>query len=334
MLQEVNILVFFLECEMAEKTEEITRLNPVARAILQGLYDTESPLHKLLGLHFILKSIWNNVVEHWKSNIKKSDDDDLSFVAARRREFGRLDHWDRIKFPKATNININMMPFVMGTNFKETKLPRYLQHYWENIIRYCILESEEGKIGYLTVHESKVDKGTSQRRPGIHTESPGLIMLKESKGNFVLDERCHRWGYGQGKFREASGLELQGGIFMASNVENSCRVWNCQIQRPKVDCLDIVGKHGDIEHLREFLPTDSETMVANHLYWITDRTPHESLPLAHRGYRQFFRLVTSLVGLWFENHSTKNPNGVVPDPKITKIVKGSKFDGVCCVIDP
>jgi hypothetical protein len=121
---------------------------------------------------------------------------------------------------------------------------------------------------------------------------------------------------------------------MASNVENSCRVWNCQIQRPKVDCLDIVGRHGDIEHLREFLPTDSETMDANTLYWITDRTPHESLPLVDGGYRQYFRLVTSLVGLWFKDHSTKNPNGVVPDPKITKIVKGSKFDGVCCVIDP
>ena len=42
--------------------------------------------------------------------------------------------------------------------------------------------------------------------------------------------------------------------------------------------------------------------------------------------RQFFRLVTSEVSLWFEEHSTKNPPGVVPDPNITKIVKGSKFN--------
>ena len=31
------------------------------------------------------------------------------------------------------------------------------------------------------------------------------------------------------------------------------------------------------------------------------------------------------MSVWFEDHSTKNPRGIVPDPKITKIVKGSKF---------
>ena len=59
---------------------------------------------------------------------------------------------------------------------------------------------------------------------------------------------------------------------------------------------------------------------------MTDRTPHESLPLKTGTYRQFFRLVTSRVGLWFADHSTPNPFGIVPDPKITKIVRGSKFD--------
>ena len=36
--------------------------------------------------------------------------------------------------------------------------------------------------------------------------------------------------------------------------------------------------------------------------------------------------VTSRVGLWFADHSTPNPLGVVPDERITKIVKGNKFD--------
>jgi len=31
------------------------------------------------------------------------------------------------------------------------------------------------------------------------------------------------------------------------------------------------------------------------------------------------------VSLWYEDHSTPNPKGVKPDPKITKIVKGNKF---------
>jgi hypothetical protein len=184
-----------------------------------------------------------------------------------------------------------------------------------------------GKVGYLTIHESYVDQATTQRRPGIHTESPGFIALQNDQ------ERVRFLYLAWGKEYIYAGLDFKGGIFMTSNVENSCRVWNCQIERPEADSIDIVGEHGDIEHLREFLPEDSETMAANHLYWITDRTPHESLPLTKGTYRQYFRLVTSIVRVWFEDHSTKNPNGVVPDPKITKIIKG-KFDGICHIIDP
>ena len=67
-------------------------------------------------------------------------------------------------------------------------------------------------------------------------------------------------------------------------------------------------------------------MKPNRLYWMTDRTPHESLPLKAGTYRQFFRLVMSQVSLWYEDHSTPNPNGVKPDLTITKIVRGNKFD--------
>ena len=42
-------------------------------------------------------------------------------------------------------------------------------------------------------------------------------------------------------------------------------------------------------------------------------------------YRQFFRLVMSRVSLWYEDHSTPNPNGVKPNPDVTKIVRGNKF---------
>ena len=66
-------------------------------------------------------------------------------------------------------------------------------------------------------------------------------------------------------------------------------------------------------------------MTANRIYWMTDRTPHEWLPLKTSTYCQFFRLVTSQVGLWFADHSTTNPNGVKPDPKITQVVGGDEF---------
>ena len=324
---------------MSENKDEIRRLNPVARAILQGLYDKDSPLHKLLGLPYVLKAIWSNLVEYWKSKIKQpnkfsAEDEGILYVSCVKVRLGGFHGHDLVvRFPKPSNININMMPFVMGWEFKTTKLPKELEAYFDAMIRKCMVHKEIGQIGYLTIHESHVDEGTSQRRPGLHTESPGVAMLKDAKG--CLIKHYFEWGgSGTGYFFDYETQELEGGIYMASNVANSCKVWNCEIQRPGADFIDIVGKHGDIEHLREFLPVEGEMMDTNTVYWITDRTPHESLPLTKGTYRQYFRLVTSLVSVWYQDHSTKNPNGVVPDPKLTKIVKGSKFDGICSVVSP
>ena len=38
-------------------------------------------------------------------------------------------------------------------------------------------------------------------------------------------------------------------------------------------------------------------------------------------------LVTSRVSLWYRDHSTANPLGVVPDPAITRTLAGNKFSG-------
>ena len=63
----------------------------------------------------------------------------------------------------------------------------------------------------------------------------------------------------------------------------------------------------------------------NVLYWITDRTPHESLPVKEL-IVNFFRVITENVSFWFADHSTPNPCDVLPDPSITKILKGNEFD--------
>ena len=71
------------------------------------------------------------------------------------------------------------------------------------------------------------------------------------------------------------------------------------------------------------------------VYWITDKTPHESLPLKEKTMRQFFRIVTSEVSFWFRDPSTPNPLGVLPDPETSKLVTGDKFseEGVEIVND-
>jgi hypothetical protein len=61
------------------------------------------------------------------------------------------------------------------------------------------------------------------------------------------------------------------------------------------------------------------------MYWLTDRTPHESLPLKNASHRQYFRLVTSRLSAWFPQHSTSTRLGVLPDPAVTKVLDMDKF---------
>ena len=319
------------------------RLNPITRTLLQGVYDEKSPLSMLRGKPHVLQMIWDLVKCYWKTYIRITPDKHDE-PEEREKEGGLayLRCWD-ITFPEPQDININMMPFVMGRTFAECQLPDNIEPYW-GMIERCLCYpsvrrySEIGKVGYLTIQESFVEENSSQRRPGIHTENPGKVFIEEIGGNENMTNKVcsisvkgrgsskvvdNGWGHGWATFRGA--FDLRGGIYMASSVENSCQIWDCQILQDECG-FKVIGELGDIEHLRSFLP-HGKWMRKNTIYWLTDRTPHESMPLEKGTYRQFFRLVTSEVSLWFEEHSTKNPKGIAPDPIITRIVKGSKFDG-------
>ena len=145
----------------------------------------------------------------------------------------------------------------------------------------------------------------------------------------------HNWGSGgahivniERGWDRQNFVVMTGGIYFATSVPESSMAWDCNIL-PGQGGREEIGEHSNIEHLRAVLPP-GQMLDAHQLYWMTDRTPHESLPLSEGGFRQFFRLVTSEVTLWYKEHSTPNPLGVVPDPAITRIVRGNKFsqDGV------
>jgi hypothetical protein len=195
----------------------------------------------------------------------------------------------KVNFPKHTGININMMPFIMGDI---NSIPKEYRCY-KDIINSCNIHSSEiGKIGYLTITESFVNKGKPQRRGGIHTEKTPT----------------HSWGGDDG-----GAWGGKSGLFMASNISDSCQIWNYHV--------DVPGLGGDCSHLRDKLGKGIK-MSSNELYWMTDSCPHESLELKSDCMRQFFRLVTSDVGVWYEKHSTKNKLGVNPG---CKIIKENKF---------
>ncbi|KAI9309923.1 hypothetical protein DFJ73DRAFT_944724 [Zopfochytrium polystomum] len=265
--------------------------------------------------------------------------------------------------------HVNMLPFEMGHH---CSLPLKCRRY-SGIIDLCLQHcpKEVGNVGYLTIDEGWVEPSETQRRPGLHIEAHCDVLTgTEGSGHsadqfFELKPEERLWGAGSGP----DVLNIEGGIFQASNVSGSCRVWDCVLRDP----CGAVGPHGSVEHLRSLLDRgapasfvslpipvanrpehlhDSEQrnpapkrgtqhpaaeegsrwrgstkLAAHELVWMTDHTPHEALPVSKRVFRQFFRLVTSRVTVWYAAHSTRNDGfGVVP-PSDVIIVAGDKFAG-------
>jgi len=123
--------------------------------ILLGTHDLNSPLRLLRGGRDVLKTIFTAVVDFWVARV------DLGSSG-----YTRLAR--SVRFPPPQGIQINMMPFVMGN---KSSLPQEYCHYWDMIdkCRYKLQQSpvtEEGKVCYLTIHESDVKEGCTQRRGG------------------------------------------------------------------------------------------------------------------------------------------------------------------------
>jgi len=216
-----------------------------------------------------------------------------------------------VYFPEPAARNVNMMPFIFGDR---ASLPGYLQCYYPLIDQCPYMQDYEGKVGYLTVHESYVDVGDAQRREGLHIESPGIFCGDTTVSSFTPGEE-HGWG--RGIFWGPDKYE--GGIFMASSVADTSEVWDALVDSRTPG---IVDQHGGCEHLRSLIGRGTK-LQAGELVWMTDMTPHEALPQDESGYRQFFRVVTPCVSHWYVDHSTENP--MVPLPSNVTAVRGNKF---------
>eukprot|EP00697_Spironema_sp_BW2_P005629 gnl/Spiro4/17850_TR9500_c0_g1_i1.p1 gnl/Spiro4/17850_TR9500_c0_g1~~gnl/Spiro4/17850_TR9500_c0_g1_i1.p1 ORF type:complete len:338 (+),score=116.57 gnl/Spiro4/17850_TR9500_c0_g1_i1:23-1015(+) len=304
-------------------------MNRALRVVLLGTLRPATAFWRLRGCSDLLRLIWEAVAELSRRSLVT---DSVPCILMHDKS--------SVQFPPATNININMMPFVLGDN---RTLPDAYAGYLP-LIELCATASPQcvGKIVYLTIQESSVAAGTTQRRAGLHTETPGTLARAPYSVPVELV-----WGRGH-----TTNRHVVGGIFLASTVADSCQIWPCEIARGS----GLIGPLGDIEHLRTFLPTTGKLhrwshyrflqsyldsnpemqriqnhfnrigevsdrswpikMDANELWWLTDTTPHEALPVPRDDYRQFFRLVVGDVSVWYRRHSTANPLGVCPDAHI------------------
>ncbi len=183
-------------------------------------------------------------------------------------------------WPRAANVKVNMMPFKMG-DWTTMPLRQYIF-----MIQECAGDALNGEVCYLTVTESFVEKGKSQRRPGPHTEATDL----GSWGNSPWGEK---------------------NLWMGSTVANTLQIWPEEIKG--------VGVGGVCSGMK----SKPFTLKSGEVIRISDKTPHEALPMEESGYRQFFRLVGPDIFGWYSQHSTANP--LCPLPEGVKIITENKF---------
>lgn len=295
--------------------------------LLKGTIDEECQLSMLRANNLVLNKISDIIDDEYDKHIDRtsvaSNINLNTYIPDPDCKYGK---W-KFKFPKFSGINVNMMPFRIF-NCKET-LPEYLHSYLP-IIKSCPIfpykfDSDGRNIGcdsdqicYLTIHESSVKKGETQRRAGIHIERPAFI---EGHGRFVEEQP---WGmnefsalsWGRGRWDNMTGFPIDG-IYMATNIAKSSKIYDVLIDKPE----EITDKHGGLDYIMcNKIKDKSYNMEPNRLYWMTDRTPHESLPVEEDCDRQFFRLVVGKISIWYSQHNTANPL-VEPDAPISDCSK-------------
>ena len=133
--------------KMAASQQQSPGCNPILKVILEGLYDDECILSTLRGCPNIIKDIWNEINQFYMkqivlpaesysnrqkymcdmSNMKDFVKDD--FISERFLSGIYLyDQWwsdspSDYSFLPPSDININMMPFIVGVTLKKCKLP-------------------------------------------------------------------------------------------------------------------------------------------------------------------------------------------------------------------
>ena len=288
------------------------------RIVLGGAMDAANPLSVLRANGLVWSGIFGEVDEAWVASAGVRVDRDAYMIMEPRMRWrhGR----QTVLFPESRGLKVNMMPFKLYD--PKGTLPEELWPYLDMITECPIYYDGYDRVAYLTVHESDVAPGATQRRPGLHVErptvrtvAPGHVSKMGADGTMTEEYRSLCWGLGH----KEDGWPVDG-IFMASSVAGSCTVWPVTIDHPK----KVTDAHGGIKGLDPIFETEKgRELAAGELCWITDRTPHRSNPNGTDStvHRQFFRLVVGPIALWYSKHNTPNPLGVQPSAPISDVDK-------------
>lgn len=188
-----------------------------------------------------------------------------------------------IQFPEPSGIRCLMMPFIQGV---PSSVPEEFRTGYEEILASTFIK--KGDIGYLTIDESSVQKGKPHRGDramhgrALHTEAG------------VRPNGLYAWSSGHRVYLDADVK-----VLLANSIDDTCALWHSTHKNTSFD--------GDIGDLADDYPYEHATMMkAGDVHEIGILTPHESLPVAQSGNRQFIRIISSGVH-GREDHFTVNP---------------------------
>jgi len=197
---------------------------------------------------------------------------------------------NKIEFPEFTGVKCNMMPFIQGD---VSSLPDEYKPY-AKIINDNYLE--KGEIGFLTIHESFVEGGKTQR---------GYNSMGISRNVHIevgRHEKLNCWGGGGGSSwggRYKTLLEDETMVLIANSISDTCRVWDVKEKRFTQD--------GDLSAYIDNYPAETGILLkSGEVAKLSIFTPHECVSQKESGHRQFFRIVGKGVS-GREDYFTINP---------------------------
>ncbi len=178
---------------------------------------------------------------------------------------------NQIKFPEFTGIKCNMMPFIQGDS---SSLPDMYKSYAHIVDKNYL---EKGEIGFLTIDESFVKGGASQR---------GYNAARIDR-NVHIEVGRHKnqnsWGSSWGGNKKTI-LDDSTMVLIANSISNTCRVWDTKEMS--------YTKNGDLSDYINKYPVNTGVLLkTGELARISIFTPHECVNQKLSGNRQFFRIV-------------------------------------------
>lgn len=196
--------------------------------------------------------------------------------------------FNQIEFPEFKGIRCNMMPFIQGDS---DSLPKEFRSYADIVDNNYL---EKGEIGYLTIDESYVEAGRSQR--GYNSE--GIDRNVHIEVGHCEEYKC--WGpvpTWRGKPNVILDEDTE--VLIGNNISDTCRVWDA-IERSYTE-------DGDLSRYIDRYPEHTGILLKKgELAKISIFTPHECIDQKVSGDRQFFRIVGKGVH-GKEYYFTRNP---------------------------